>query len=340
MNASVEITKIFKSSCVDNSQVCCIADKLVTLIDEGFASRFVNKLLDDSEIKGVEGLPSTFPVEKFIGVNQVWKRQGWKSKHRLDSAKIDSAVSKCQTRRMPPTTVGAYKMTDSVASNTKGAEADCINAELIARLGKVNEELKLAIKAKAKAEAEAVDVQKEIEKLAVELDATKKKMDEAVQMATELNAEKKKNESMLSALKAAFPEDVTALGARLAKAMSDTIGARRVIYLYLGVIASEPIEVAAFVNRFRLFDDELYWLFKDDPEKLQQVRDMFAADINSRLTGQRVTWDFLGAPFNNEKFSTSDSFGTEVTEVISALITTVNDSVVRRAKVKTEEINA
>ena len=171
-------------------------------------------------------------------------------------------------------------------------------------------------------------------------EAAKKKMDEAVRTATELKVEKAKNESMLSALKAAFPEDVTALGARLVKAMPDTIGARRVIYLYLGTITSDPIEEAAFGNRFKLFDDELYLLFKDDPTKLKQARDMFAADINARLTGQRVTWDLIGEQFNNEQFSTSDSFGTEVTEVISALITKVNGSVARRAKVKTEDINA
>ena len=352
MIATVEINKIFKSGCVDNSQVCCIADALVGLVDEGFACRFVNKQLDETEIMRVGGLPSSFPVAKFVQVNQVWRRQWWVSKHRLAGVQSGSVVSKCQVTRIHSHSAVAAKGAKGVLASGNAVEAERIKNELIVKLDRVNDELKTTIEAKAKAEAAAVAAQQEKSKLVEELDAAKndakskgkaldaakKKMVEAVRSLAELKAEKEKNDAMISQLKAVFPEDVAALGAKLAKAMPDTAGSRRVIYLYLAIITSDQIEEATFGNRFKLFDDELYLLFKDDPTKLQQARDMFAADINGRLSGQRVTWDFLGEPFDPEKFSTSDSFGTEVTEVIAALITKVNGSVVRRARVKTEDI--
>lgn len=353
MIATVEINKIFKSGCVDNSQVCCIADALVCFVDEGFARRFVNKQLDDVEIERISGLPSAFSAAKFVLVNQVWKRQVWVSKHRLAGAKLGSTVLTSQTTRILSLPAAVGKGPAGAIASGNVAEANRIKNELIAKLDRANEELKTAIEAKTKAEAAVIVAQQEKSKLVTELetvkkdaelkgksfDAAKKKMVEAVRLLTELKAEKAKDDAMIAALKAAFPEDVATLGANLAKAMPNTVGARRVIYLYLAIITSDPIEEAAFGNRFKLFDDELYLLFRDDPTELKQTRDMFAADINGRLTGQRVTWDFLGEPFNTEKFSTSDSFGTEVTEVISALITKVNGSVARRAKVRTEDIN-
>ena len=338
MIATVEINKIFKSGCVDNSQVSCIADALAGFVDEGFACRFVNKQLDDVEIERASGFPSTFSAAKFVLVNQVWKRQGWVSKHRLAGAKPGSAVSKSKATRMSSSFVVAAKGVTETLSSGNAVETNRINNELMVKLDRMNEEIKAAIEARAKAEAAAVAAQQEKSKLAEELDAAKKHVAEAVRSLTLLKAEKAENDAMVAALKAAFPEDVAALGANLVKAMPDTVGARRVIYLYLAIITSDPIEEAAFGNRFKLFDDELYLLLRDDPTKLKQTRDMFAADINGRLTGQRVTWDFLGESFDPAKFSTSDSFGTEVTEVIAALITRVNGSVVRRAKVKTEDI--
>ena len=271
MIATVEINKIFKSGCVDNSQVSCIADALAGFVDEGFACRFVNKQLDDVEIERASGFPSTFSAAKFVLVNQVWKRQGWVSKHRLAGAKPGSAVSKSKATRMSSSFAVAAKGVTGTHSSGNAVEANRIKAELIAKLDKVNEELKVAIEAKAKAEADAANAQKDMSQLAAELDAAKKdaeltgksfeaakkKMVEAVRTATELKAEKAKNEAMLSALKAAFPEDVATLGANLAKAMPNTVGARRVIYLYLAIITSDPIEEAAFGNRFKLFDDEL-----------------------------------------------------------------------------------
>ena len=352
MIATVEINKIFKSGCVDNSQVSCIADALAGFVDEGFACRFVNKQLDDVEIERASGFPSTFSAAKFVLVNQVWKRQGWVSKHRLAGAKTGSAVSKSKATRMSSRFAVAVKGVTGTPSSGNAVEANRINNELSVKLDRMNEEIKAAIEARAKAEAAAVAAQQEKSKLVEELDvarkdaeskgkaldAAKKDVAEAVRSLTELKAEKAENDAVIAALKAAFPEDVAALGANLAKAMPDTVGARRVIYLYLAILTSDPIEEAAFGNRFKLFDDELYLLLRDDPAKLKQTRDMFAADINGRLTGQRVTWDFLGESFDPVKFSTSDSFGTEVTEVIAALITKVNGSVVRRAKVKTEDV--
>ena len=189
-------------------------------------------------------------------------------------------------------------------------------------------------------ESEVSSLKNENTNLAGNLDAAKKKIVDMVRSLTALKAEKAKNDAMISSLKAAFPVKVVALGARLAKSLPDTVGARRVIYLYLAIITADPVEEAAFGSRFKLFDDELYLLFKDDPPKLKEARDVFAADINSRLTGQKITWDFLGEQFSDEKFSTSDSLGTEVTEVISALITRGNGAVVRRARVKTENRNS
>jgi hypothetical protein len=218
--------------------------------------------------------------------------------------------------------------------------ANSARVELVQKLDKVNEKLKAAIEAKIKAEAASDAAKKECADVRTELDVAKKKLDEAVRTVTELKDENAKKDVMINSLKVAFPEQIISLANKLTKAMPPTVGARRVIYLYLGVITADPIDEAAFGNRFKLFDDELYLLFKDDPARLKQARDMFAADLNPRLTSRQVTWNLLGWTFNEREFYSEDSFGTEVIEVISALITKSDGSVVRKAKVKTEDINA
>lgn len=342
MIATTELSKIFKTGCIDNSQVTCLADALIDYVDEAFACRFINKLLDDSEIFCVSTFPKQFVREKFIEVNNLWKRQSWSAKHRLVGVKPGTTMSvpKANTGRIASTAISATIAGVVPGSITELERANSARVELVQKLDKVNEELKAAIEAKIKAEAASDAAKKECADVRTELDVAKKKLDEAVRTVTELKDENAKKDAMVNSLKVAFPEQIISLANKLTKAMPPTVGARRVIYLYLGVITADPIDEAAFGNRFKLFDDELYLLFKDDPEWLKQARDMFAADLNPRLTGRQVTWDFLGHPFNTEKFSTSDSFGTEVTEVISALITKPNGSVVRRAKVKTEDINA
>ena len=352
MIATTELSKIFKTGCIDNNQVSCLADALIDYVDEAFAYRFVNKQLDDAEILGVSKFPKLFVCEKFIEVNRLWRLQKWSSTHWLVGVKpgASAMAAKARAVRIAPVAVSSASTGVGSGSSAEFDKAKRVKAELIQKLDKANEELKLAIEAKAKAEA-AVDVAKrENAELRAELETTRKALElkckslEAVEnelrcSVVELKAEKAKNEAMLNSLKVAFPEQVIGLADKLTRAMPPTVGARRVVYLYLGMITADPIDETAFGDRFRLFDGELYQLFKDDPAKLKQARDMFAVDLNPRLTGLQVTWDLLGQPFSQEKFSTSDSFGTEVTEVISALITKPNGSIVRRAKVKTEDIN-
>ena len=341
MIATAELSKIFKTGCIDNSQVSCLADALIGYVDEAFACRFINKLLDDLEISCVSTFPKQFVREKFIEVNNLWKRQSWSAKHRLVDAEPGAAMAavKVNTARIAYTAIPSTIAGVVSVSSTEFERANNARDELVRKLDKVNEELNAAIEAKSKAEVALDEVKKECADVRTELDVAKKKPDETVRTVTELKVEKAKNEAMINLLKVAFPGQIISLANKLTKVMPPTVGARRVIYLYLGMITADPIDEAAFGSRFKLFDDELYLLFKDDPARLKQARDMFAADLNPRLTGRQVTWDFLGHPFNTEKFSTSDSFGTEVTEVISALITKPNGSVVRRAKVKTEDIN-
>lgn len=235
-------------------------------------------------------------------------------KHRLAGVKPGSAA--------------AMSRTTGISS-----DADRIKVELTARLDKVNDELKEAIAAKVKAEANAAAVLKEKKQIAVEFDKAVRTL------RVELESEKSRAEATIAAFKSAFPEDVAELGTALVKKLPDGIGSRRVVYLYLAIITSDSIEETAFGNRFKLFDDELYQLLRDVPAVLKQVRDIFATDINGRLTGLRIAWNFLGEPFDTERFSSLDSYGTEVTEVISALITKINGSIVRRAKVRTEDVN-
>ena len=281
MIATTELCKIFKTGHIDNSQVSCIADALVEYVGEPFAGKFVNKCLEDSEIAGVKTFPKMFAREKFVEVNNLWKRQGWVAKHRLADGK-------------------------PVAASSMSAESA----------------LRVA--------------QRENVELRAKLESEKVRLDDAARFAAELKAEKAKAEERLSVFSAVFPDEVAILGEKFSKALSTDVGSRRVIYLYLAMISAESVERSPFGYRFKLFDDELYLLLKKDPKKLKQCREMFAEDLNPRLASLRVTWDLVGETFDETKFTTTDSSGTVVAEVISAMITKINGDIARRAKVRLE----
>lgn len=323
MIATVEIRRIAKTGRIDNCQVCCIADALVGLAGEELARRFVNKRLEESALSGVQAFPPSFPMEKFVQANRIWTREDWMPKHRLLGG-ADSSATEVQAKPAP-----------GGSASTARDQENRVRDELSAALDTARERLRQAVDARVRAEADAAEARVARAKLAADLDEAQARLSEAVSTATRLEAEKVEIEARLATLQSVFPDDVSALGAKLARDMPDTVGARRVIYLYLAMITADPIEEPIFGNRFKLFDDELYSLFKDDPSTLKRTRVLFAVDVNARLAKHRVSWDLLGETFDAEKFSTSDSFGTKVTDVISALITADDGSVVRRAKVRT-----
>ena len=341
MIATTELGKIFRAGCIDNSQVSCLADSLVDFVDETFAARFVNKSLEDSDIVAVTSFPKTFAVEKFQEVNRFWRQQSWRAKHRLSDGNATTGVVPAARANAGYSSPVPSAQINSLVAKNNALEDRARKAE--AELSVVAEELMKAHATLMSLQSEnmALDkdltsMTKDLEVMSKSLETTQGQLEDEKRKTFDLLAEIAKNEALLDSLRTVFPEEIVTLGVRFSRLLPPTINARRLNYLYLSLVSAQPIDDSSFNGRFKLFDDELYALFKSDANELSRAREMFAADLNPRMTRIQVSWDFIGQPFDAERFSTSDSFGTEVTEVISALITKANGSVVRRAKVKTE----
>ena len=92
------------------------------------------------------------------------------------------------------------------------------------------------------------------------------------------------------------------------------------LFSFLAVVSREQIEDRLFLERFRVFDKELYSLYKNEPDLLAAKRKIYQDAINKRLKEHSVHWDIVGEKYNDEHHYTEDSDGNKVLEVIFAQI--------------------
>ena len=349
MKAESELGRICQEEQINNSQVLCITDALVEYVDEKFAERFVNKKLEDADIRSVESFPKYFNLDKFISVNKVWRLQKWGAKHRL----VDRSNVTDSKKGADPFASGMNVKTanGSLLSHAEMRKLQKEKKELEERLSRAESEYASSMQKLKQASASLQTVQeenaglkenvfsltKELKLKSENLEVSIKELESVKQKSVQLESELAVKISQLGSLHAIFPNDVVITGYKLAQALPSSIDARRVNYLYLSLVSSNQIDETAFAARFKFFDDELYALLMDDETVLAHVRAIIAADLNPRLANLQVTWDIVGAPYDSDKYATLDTEGIEVVKVLSALITKKNGAVVRRAQVKTSK---
>lgn len=312
MIAKTEMERIFRSGCIDNRQIACLADALTASVGEAFASRFVNKQLDIAEIEKADAFPKSFSREKFLEVNQIWQRQNWNAKHRLANAAETAASAELRKKE----------------AQRQVEQRDALKAAMAARKA-AEDELN-------RVRSENDGLRADVERANKALELAESKRTAAEQAAEEQKAAKLKVEIQLHQIDMTFPRELVALCQRFAKILPSSDSSSRILYLYLALVAAEPIEGSRFVARFDLFDKELYRLLKDEAKRLQEVRAQFAEDLNARLLATWVTWNLLNESYDEKKFKTNDSTGTRVQEVVSALIMKRDGGVLRRAEVRTD----
>lgn len=308
MFAAKEIDRIRKTGSIDNRQVACLTDELAESIGEGFARRFVDKVLDDAEIVNASGFSSTFTREKFAEVNRLWQSQDWNAKHRLANvASADERKRKAESAQRERETEATLRQ--QLATAQKSVET--LGADLAAAKEKL--------------------AQKERK-----LSETEKKCSESVAQIEKLQAQGQKNEAKLKALTSVFPDEVSSVATKFAELLPEGEKSRVVIYLYLSLVASD-LKAQFSQKQFALFDAALYQLLENDTDKLKSIRQTFEGDLNPRLGDLMVSWDLVGMDYNENYFKLTPGCGQTVTKVLSALVTRKSDgSVIVKASVKTD----
>ena len=339
--------RIRREGVVDDAQISCIADELIKIAGEGVAAKFVNKTLSVVDMEGID-FPKRFRRDRFETVNEIWLCQKWVSHHRLAGALKEALERVVPEVRSPvDSALNAERVKMAKEVNALKAQFDDRNADLLRQIEQLKKqvidrdalarevgELKLSLGEKEESLRSQTDARDEAEK---ELGRIKS-------VVSDLQAELKKTEKVLDRTRGFLPEDVVAIADEIMEVLplASGLGARRVVYSYLALIMSNPIEEGTrFANRFKLFDDELYLLLRNSPEQLHSARVTIARDLNPRLNRYEVSWDFQGAQYDATKFSTSDSTGNIVKEVLSALICDKADPldirIYRKAKVRTTD---
>ena len=140
-----------------------------------------------------------------------------------------------------------------------------------------------------------------------------------------------------------FVEGVQAVWEKLSQLLGVTTASEsgspdggRLVNLYLTLISSVTFEDSRFETWFNFFDGELYRLLRTNPIQLRNVRTAIENDLNGRLRNRRISWNLVGAAYDDQRFQSDDQFGTVVHEVIWALQTKCDGTVIRRAKVRTD----
>lgn len=156
----------------------------------------------------------------------------------------------------------------------------------------------------------------------------------------ELENELKKAATKYAALRTFVPEDLHFEVLPIWKELGGNLNATRIVSLFIGAISSAKNNDAAFANRFRVFDDELYALLRDDEAKLKDVRQQFKKLLDGRTVDCEVTWDLVGDPGDPDihyglgLFDRSPDNTMKVMKVRAALIRIVEGKCIKKAKVE------
>ena len=355
MDAAKEVSRIVREGRLDNSQVVCLADALVGYAGEACARKFVNKQLEESDIKPEAAFPRLFSREKFRVVNLLWKQQTWMAHHRFVETQETAAVLQPAEE---PTSSSARATTAALRKKLAAAEKRATDVEekwkaAEAAFAREREALRTQVaETSAHQETNAEAVRAEATRRDEELRAAQEKLDALEHELKKALARGVQLEQMVEELKAApaetseaapssFPEEVQTVGTKLTALLTAPIDGvdagtgLRIANLYLTMISSASFETARFETWFAFFDEELYRLLSAQPERLKTVRDLLEDDLNGRLHDVRVSWNLIGDSFDEARYRSNDAFGDRVTEVISALMVKPDGTIVRRAKVRT-----